>query len=320
MIARRMQEKLQQGGGIRQAFNEAVRLKAIYGDDQVYDLSLGNPSAPVPEKVGQAMQEIAARKDLDHKYMSDAGYEESRQSITDTLNEEHQTAYTFENVIMTTGVAGGLNITMKALLDPEDEVIIFRPFYPIYASFTENHGATAVFVEPVEETFQPNLEDFKNKVTEHTKIVIVNSPHNPSGTIYTKETAEAIAAVLKEASEKYQHDIYILSDEPYRDLVFDGTELPWWPKIYANTIVSYSFSKSLSLAGERIGYLLVPSEISGFEQMRGALRIANGELGYTNAPAFFQRVVGLCTREKVDLDYYDRGRKLLYSELKRLGL
>lgn len=319
MISKIMQDKLSINGGIRAAFNEARRQYEIYGKENVFDLSIGNPGAPVPGKVIETLRKLAADTDLSHSYMCEAGYEETREKIADSLNKNYGTAYEINNIIMSNGVAGGINCTLCALLDPEDEVIVFRPYYPAYAGFIENWNGKMVTVSPVEKDFSPDLAELEQKISAKTKVVIINSPHNPSGTIYTKETARKMTEILERKQEEYGHEIYLLSDEPYRDLVYDETELPWWPSEYKNTIVVYSFSKSLSLAGERIGYVLVPSEVSEAELVIKAIRLAMGKIGFVNAPAYFQRVITACIDEKVDLKYYDRNRQLLYGNLKRLG-
>lgn len=319
MISKRISEKLAEGGGIRAAFHEAQRQYEIYGKENVFDLSIGNPGAPVPEKVNETIIKLAMDEELTHSYMCEAGYETTRTKIAESLNLRLGTEYTSNHVIMSNGVAGGLNCTLCAVLDPGDEVIVFQPYYPAYLGFIENWNGKMVTVAPKEEDFSPDFEDLEDKITERTKAVIINSPHNPSGTIYTKETAERLTDILKQKQEEYGHEIYLVSDEPYRDLVYDNTKLPWWPEYYRNTIVVYSFSKSLSLAGERIGYVLVPLGMKDAELVIRAVRLAMGKIGYVNAPAFFQRVIEACKDERVDLEYYDRNRCLLYGTLKRLG-
>ena len=318
-ISDEMKRNLQNGGGIREAFNEAAKQREYYGADVVCDLSLGNPSALPPEEVQQVMQRLSMDQQLSHQYMCEAGYEEVRKKIADSLNQKHKTEYTCDNVIMTNGVAGGMNMVLRAILEPGDEVVLFRPYYPAYLGFIGNWSAKAVMVDPLEETFEPDLDDLKRKITDRTKVVIVNSPHNPTGIIYSRKVMTDIAEILKEKQKEYQTTICLLSDEPYRDLVYNGEKLTWWPEIYQNTIVSYSFSKSLSLAGERIGYLLIPSEFTDSEQVIRAVRLAMGRLGFVNAPAFFQRIAGECVDTKVDLEYYKKNREILYTALKRLG-
>lgn len=313
-----MNKNLSINGGIREAFNEARRQKALYGDENVYDLSIGNPSAPVPRKVTEVLKDFCGKKELDHQYMCESGYEEVREKIADHLNQKYNTGYGINNIIMTNGVAGGINIVLRALLNPGDEVLVFRPYYPAYKGFVENWQGKIVEVNPKED-FQPDFEDLEHKITIRTKVVIVNSPHNPTGVIYTKETAAKISEILKSKQKEYGHAICLLSDEPYRDLVYIEEELPWWPDFYRNTIVSYSFSKSLSLAGERIGYLTIPTEVEDSENVIKAVRLAMGRLGFVNAPALFQRIVGECIDEQVDLEYYAKNREILYGTLKQCG-
>lgn len=319
LISEEMKENLKQDGGIRQAFNEARRQRELYGADKVYDLSLGNPSALPPAKVQETMRRLSAKEDLSHQYMCEAGYEEVRSAVALSLNQKQGTSYECENIIMTNGVAGGINIVLRALLDPGDEVVIFKPYYPAYVGFIKNWSGKVVTVGPEGESFQPDFKELARKITARTKVVIVNSPHNPTGIIYTSDTAKKLARILEEKQEEYGHSICLLSDEPYRDLVYDNTSLPWWPEVYQNTIVSYSFSKSLSLAGERIGYLLIPSEVAKSSDVIRAVRLAMGRIGYVNAPAFFQRVIGGCMDVQADVEYYDRNRRLLYDTLIRLG-
>ena len=318
MISKEMNKNLSINGGIREAFNEARRQKALYGDENVYDLSIGNPSAPAPGKVTEVLKDFCGKKELDHQYMCESGYEEVREKIADHLNQKYNTGYGINNIIMTNGVAGGINIVLRALLDPGDEVIIFRPYYPAYKGFVGNWQGKIVEVNSKED-FQPDFEDLEHKITIRTKVVIVNSPHNPTGVIYTKETATKISEILKNKKKEYGHAICLLSDEPYRDLVYIEEDLPWWPDFYQNTIVSYSFSKSLSLAGERIGYLTIPTEVEDSENVIKAVRLAMGGLGFVNAPALFQRIVGECIDEQVDLEYYAKNREILYGTLKQCG-
>lgn len=313
-----MERNIKANGGIREAFNEARRQKTLYGEENVFDLSIGNPSAPAPEKVIKVLKELSEKKNLDHQYMCESGYEEVRSKIADWLNQKYKTSYGINNIIMTNGGAGGLNMVLRALLNPGDEVLIFCPYYPAYKGFAENWQGKIIGVEPGED-FQPDFDDLEGKLTERTKVVIVNSPHNPTGVIYTKETARKLSEILECKQKEYGHAICLLSDEPYRDLVYIEEELPWWPDFYQNTIVSYSFSKSLSLAGERIGYLTIPTEFEDSENVIKAVRLAMGRLGFVNAPALFQRIVGECIDEQVDLEYYAKNREILYGTLKQCG-
>lgn len=313
-----MERNIKENGGIREAFNEARRQKTLYGEENVFDLSIGNPSAPAPRKVVDVIKKLSENVNLDHQYMCESGYEEVRSKIAGWMNQKYKTSYGINNIIMTNGGAGGLNMVLRALLNPGDEVLVFRPYYPAYKGFAENWQGKIIEVDPGED-FQPDFENLERKITKRTKVVIVNSPHNPTGVIYTKETAAKISESLKSKQKEYGHAICLLSDEPYRDLVYIEEELPWWPDFYQNTIVSYSFSKSLSLAGERIGYLTIPTEVEDSENVIKAVRLAMGRLGFVNAPALFQRIVGECIDEQVDLEYYAKNKEILYGTLKQCG-
>ena len=319
MISRRMGEKIKMGSAIRAAFNEAGRLRAQYGADAVFDLSLGNPGAPAPARVREEARRLLDDPALDHGYMSDAGYEGVREQVAGYLNRVYDAGCTREHVIMSVGAAGGINAVLCALLDRGDQVIVFRPYYPAYVNFIENWGGELVGIPPKGTDFQPDLEALKAAMTPRTKVVMVNSPHNPTGTIYTQETVQGIARILQGKEREYGHAIYLLSDEPYRELIYDGSRPVWWPHNYANTVVIYSFSKSLSLPGERIGYVTLSPALEEWKTVAQAVRLATGALGYVNAPAFFQRVVARCLDERVDLAYYERNRRTLYGALRELG-
>ena len=226
LISREMEEGLKQDGGIRQAFNEARRQQERYGADKVFDLSLGNPSALPPVGVREMMRRLSDQDDLSHQYMCEAGYEEVRSAVALSLNQRQGTSYDCDNVIMTNGVAGGINLVLRALLNPGDEVVIFAPYYPAYVGFIKNWSGKVITVNPDGESFQPDFKELEEKITEHTKVVLINSPHNPTGIIYTSDTAQRLAKVLEKKQKEYGCSICLLSDEPYRDLVYDGTELP----------------------------------------------------------------------------------------------
>ena len=216
---------------------------------------------------------------------------------------------------MTVGAAGGLNVALKVLLNPGDEVIVFAPYFGEYRSYTNNFDGVIVEISPNTETFQPKLDEFAEKITEKTKAVIVNTPNNPTGVVYSEETIQKLAEIMKEKQEEYGHEIYLVSDEPYRELAYDGVEVPYLTKYYDNTIVCYSYSKSLSLPGERIGYLVIPDEVSESEKVNAAANVANRILGFVNAPTLQQKVVARCLNEETDLSYYNRNRETLYNGL-----
>lgn len=306
---------------IRAMFNEGREMAERIGEQNVYDFSLGNPATPAPAKIGEAIK--AAVDGLDsmelHGYMSNSGYPDVRAAVADNLNRRFGTDFDFHNIIMTVGAAGGLNIILKAFLDPGDEVIVFAPYFGEYRGYAANFGGHVVEVSPNLENFQPDLVDFEQKITDRTKAVIINTPNNPTGVIYSDGTMTAMGEILSKKEKEYGHEIYLISDEPYRELVYDGAPVRFLTGFYHNTLVGYSFSKSLSLPGERIGYVVVPNEVTDADEVLTGIEIANRQLGFVNAPSLIQKVVAQCLDEKTDVAYYDKNRELLYGSLSRMG-
>ena len=220
---------------------------------------------------------------------------------------------------MTVGAAGGMNVIFRTILNPGDEVLTFAPYFGEYRAYVSNYDGILKAVEPNTETFQPNLEKFEGMITARTKAVIVNSPNNPTGVVYSEETIIRLSDILRRKQEEFKTVIYLVTDEPYRELAYDGVTVPFVTKYYENTIVGYSFSKSLSLPGERIGYLVIPDQVSDSDQVIAAANVANRILGYVNAPSLFQRVIGKCIDAKVDVQFYDKNRQTLYNGLKKFG-
>ena len=321
MISTKMQEQVQNNSVIRAMFEEGKRLAEIHGAENVFDFSLGNPNAKPPEEVNKAILEILKTENLTsiHGYMNNSGYEDVRAAIAKSINAKFGTAFTQTNILMTVGAAGGLNVIFKTLLNPKDEVITFAPFFGEYRNYVRNFEGELVIVSPNTIDFQPNLEEFKDKITPKTKAVIINSPNNPTGVIYSEETIVKLSEILRQKQKEFGTDIYLVSDEPYRELAYDNTEVPYLSNYYANTIIGYSFSKSLSLPGERIGYLVIPDQASDFKNIISAANIANRILGFVNAPSLFQRVIAKCLNAKVDIDTYNRNRELLYKGLTSYG-
>ena len=321
MIAEKMKPYLKNNSAIRMMFEEGKRLAAQYGPENVYDFSLGNPNVPAPAKLKDAIVDILNEVDpvVVHGYMSNAGFPEVRKAIADNLNARYGTAFTENNLIMTVGAGSALNVCLKTLVNPGEEVIVFAPYFLEYGAYVRNYDGVLVEVAPDTETFQLNLEDFKEKLSEKTKAVIINNPHNPTGVVYNEETIRALAEILKEKQEAYGHAIYLLSDEPYRELVFDGAMVPFVTKYYDNTMVVYSYSKSLSLPGERIGYVVIPDEVEDSADTIAAATIANRISGCVNAPSLIQLAVARCVDAEVDLGYYDCNRRTLYEGLTKLG-
>lgn len=322
MISKKMENMVANSSAIRAMFEEGNRLAKIYGSENVFDFSLGNPNVPAPDAVKYAIKELLEEEDpvVLHGYTnSNAGYEDVRKAVADSLNERFGTHFGSKNITMTVGAAGGLNVILKSLINPGDEVIAFAPYFGEYRSYTDNYDGVLVEVSPNTIDFQPKLDEFEEKITQKTKAVIVNTPNNPTGVVYSEETIQKMASILEKKQKEYGTDIYLISDEPYRELAYDDVEVPYLTKYYANTIVGYSYSKSLSLPGERIGYLVIPDEASDSEKLIGAVNVATRILGFVNAPTLQQKVVKACLNEKTDISYYDRNRETLYNGLKELG-
>jgi len=322
MIAEKMQNMVKNSSAIRAMFEEGNRLAKIYGPENVFDFSLGNPNVPAPQAVKDAIIEILNEEDpvALHGYTnSNAGYEDVREAVAASLNERFGTAFAGKNIVMTVGAAGGLNVALKILLNPGDEVITFAPYFGEYRSYTANFDGVLVAISPNTEDFQPKLDEFEEKITAKTKAVIVNTPNNPTGVVYSEETIKKMAAIMEAKQKEFGTDIYLISDEPYRELAYDGVEVPYLTKYYANTIVGYSFSKSLSLPGERIGYLVIPDEASDSADLISAASVATRILGFVNAPTLQQKMVVKCLNEQTDISYYDRNRETLYNGLKECG-
>ena len=322
MISKKMENMVANSSAIRAMFEEGNRLAKIYGSENVFDFSLGNPNVPAPDAVKYAIKELLEEEDpvVLHGYTnSNAGYEDVRKAVADSLNERFGTHFGSKNITMTVGAAGGLNVILKSLINPGDEVIAFAPYFGEYRSYTDNYDGVLIEVSPNTIDFQPKLDEFEKKITQKTKAVIVNTPNNPTGVVYSEETIQKMASILEKKQKEYGTDIYLISDEPYRELAYDDVEVPYLTKYYANTIVGYSYSKSLSLPGERIGYLVIPDEASDSEKLIGAVNVATRILGFVNAPTLQQKVVKSCLNEKTDISYYDRNRETLYNGLKEFG-
>ena len=322
MISEKMEKMVSNSSAIRQMFEEGNRMAKLYGKENVYDFSLGNPNLPAPKRVKEAIVEILNEEDTLtlHGYTnSNAGYMEVRDAVASSLNKRFKTSLAGNNIIMTVGAAGGLNVALKVLLNPDDEVIVFAPYFSEYRSYVNNFDGVLVEISPNTENFQPKLDEFERKITKRTKAVIVNTPNNPTGVVYPGETVVRMAEILEKKQKEYGNDIYLLSDEPYRELVYDGAEVPYLTKYYDNTIVVYSYSKSLSLPGERIGYVVVPDEVSESGRVIAAMNVANRILGFVNAPTLQQKIVQKCLEEQTDISYYNRNRETLYKGLTDCG-
>ena len=321
VISKNMEGLVAGSSVIRKLFEEGLQMAQVVGKENVYDFSLGNPASPVPSQVTKAIQDILSEEpdSYVHGYMKNAGFDETREAVANHLNKSFAMDYTKEDIIMTVGAAGAMNCIFRAMLNPEDEVIAFAPFFGEYKNYAANYAGKLVVVPAKLPEFDLNLDELESRITERTKCIIVNNPNNPSGRIYPKETIEKLNEILIKAEQKIGHPIYVLCDEPYRELAYDNTQVPYIPSIIKNSIYIYSYSKTLSLPGERIGYLALSSKADGYSELIGALVVANRCLGYVNAPSLFQLVIGRCQDVGVDLEFYDRNRRLLYEKLTELG-
>ena len=321
MISNKMKKLVEGSSVIRAMFEEGQIMAKKYGAENVFDFSLGNPSVEPPKEIKEAMIDIINNESPNylHGYMSNQGYEDVRECIADSLNKRFETNFKANNIVMTVGAAGGLNTILKALINPGEEVVVFAPYFGEYNNYISNVDGKVVAVKPNTVDFQPNLDEFEGLITKNTKAVIVNTPNNPTGVVYSEETIKKLASIMEAKQKEFGTDIYLISDEPYRELVYDGVKVPYLTKYYNNTVVGYSYSKSLSLPGERIGYLVIPCEVSDYQNVYDACCVATRILGFVNAPSLQQRVVAKCLDAKVDVEIYNKNRELLYTSLKNFG-
>lgn len=321
MISNKMEKLVKGSSTIRAMFEEGKKLSAKYGEENVFDYSLGNPNVEPPEEVKKAIIDIINEEpqNLVHGYMENSGYEDVRKKIADFINKKNNTNFTENNIVMTCGAAGGLNIILKTLLNPEDEVIAIAPFFGEYQNYVNNFDGKLVVVQSNKETFQPDIEALEKGITPKTKAIIINTPNNPTGVIYSEESLTKMAEVLKKKEKEYGTSIYLISDEPYKEIAYDGAEVPFLLKYHKNSFIGYSYSKSLSLPGERIGYVVANSEMDDYEDIIQSLNVANRILGFVNAPSLFQRVIGRILGAEVDVNIYKKNRDLLYNHLISLG-
>jgi len=321
MISKKMVELVKNGSAIRAMFEEGKIMADKYGKENIYDFSLGNPSVIPPESVKNAIFDIIKDQPETevHGYMNNCGYEDVREKVASNINGKYGTNLDKNNIVMTVGAAGALNITLKTIINPGDEVILFAPYFGEYDNYLSNYDAIPVAVKPNFKNFSIDFEDFEKKISSKTKAVIINNPNNPTGVIYSKEDIKKLSEILDSKQKEFDISIYLISDEPYRELVFNNEEVPYIIKYYKNTFVGYSYSKTLSLPGERIGYLVVPSEMDDYEEIFEALGVANRILGYVNAPSLFQKVISECLNDTSDLSVYEENKNILYKALCEYG-
>lgn len=316
MVSAKMYELGTKKSTIRTIFEYGRARAAEVGEENIFDFSLGNPNVPTPNFVRDAAVDILRSYPPNevHGYTVAPGNPRVRQTIAESLNKRFDTHFSGKNIFITSGAAAAITICFKALAEPGDEFITFAPYFPEYKVFVESVGAELKVVKPRPNDWQIDFDDFKQKLSPKTKAVIINSPNNPSGAVYSRETLTKLAEILKQRFTKYGQKIFLISDEPYRELAF-GVEVPWLTKFYWNTLICYSFSKSFSLPGERIGYIVVPNAVDNFDEIFGAVAGAARVLTHVNAPSLWQMVVARCAAHTVDVTPYERNGKLLYNGL-----
>ena len=321
MISNKMEPLVKNSSVIRAMFEEGTKMKAMYGEDNVFDFSLGNPNVPAPIEVKEAILDIIENEDpvKVHGYMNNAGFEETRIAVADHLNRLHGTKFAAKNIIMVVGAGSALNVSLKTMLNPGDEVLTFAPYFVEYGNYVANYDGKLVVVPPNEEDFMPDVEKMKELITPRTKAVIINNPHNPTGVIYGEDVIKSISTALKEKQRELESVIYLIVDEPYRELVYVDKAVPYVTKYYDNTIVAYSYSKSLSLPGERIGYIVIPDESDESDEFIAAATIANRVSGCVNAPSLMQLVIERCVDAEANVEFYRKNGEILYRGLTEAG-
>lgn len=321
MFSQAMYELGTKKSTIRTIFEYGRKRAAVVGEDNIYDYSLGNPNVPAPAYIKQAIFDILNEEDpcAVHGYTIAPGLTVVREKLAKSVNRRFATKFSAKNFFITGGAAGAITITFKALSEPGDEFVTFAPFFPEYKCFVESTGAKLVVVPAQPSDFQINFAEFEKRISKKTKAIIVNSPNNPSGVIYSEDTIKTLAKILEKKEKEYGHPIFLISDEPYREIAYDGIEVPYLTHYYADTIICYSYSKSFSLPGERIGYILIPDETASSEQIYGAVAGAARVLTHVNAPSLFQRVIARCCDMPSDISTYQKNGTLLYNGLVEAG-
>lgn len=321
MLPEKMIKLGSQRSVIRELFEFGKKRAAQIGEENVFDFSIGNPSVPAPDCVNEEIIRLIRESDpvTLHGYTSAQGDAQVRETVAQSINRRHGVNFRADDLYMTVGAAAALSCTLTGLTCPDDEFIVFAPYFPEYKVFIEAAGAKMVMIPADIEHFQIDFDALEAAITPHTKGVIVNSPNNPSGAVYSEETVIRLSEILRTKSQEYGEPIYLISDEPYREIVFSGVTVPYIPKYYDDTIVCYSWSKALSLPGERMGYVLIPDSVTDHETVYAAVAGAGRSLGYVNAPSLFQRVCAKCCEETADISVYERNRDLLVNNLREYG-
>ena len=321
MLSKRYADMLSEKDIIFEIAGMAKQRAREIGEEHVYNFSLGNPSVPAPEAVNQTIHDLLNDTPTlqIHSYGPSAGLPQVRAQLAQSLNRRFGMDYRPEHLFMASGAAGALGHALRAVTEPGDEIIVFAPYFPEYRPYVQGAGLRLSVVPADVDSFQINFQALEERLNPAVTAVLVNSPNNPSGMVLSSATLTRLAALLEEKQHQYGHPIYLISDEPYREIVFQGFEVPWVPHIYKDTIVCYSFSKSLSLPGERLGYVLVPGDVTDAKEVYAAVAGAGRSLGYVNAPSLFQQVTSLCCDMTSDLAVYERNCKLLVTSLREMG-
>ena len=321
MISEKYADMTTKGSIIREFAQYASKRAAEIGKENVYNFTIGNPSVPVCPEFTETLERMLKEENplTLHGYSPTLGIMSVREAVADSLNRRFGMEYTADDIFMTSGAAGAIAHAIRCVTKPGDEVITFAPYFPEYVPYVDGTGAVLKIVPADITSFQINFDAFLELLNPNVQAVLINSPNNPSGIVYSTETIKKLAAILEEKQKEYGHDIYIISDEPYREIVFEGTDSPFISSFYDNSICCYSFSKSLSLPGERIGYVVVPDEASDSQLLIDGIGVSNRILGFVNAPSLIQKAVARCIDEKTNIDFYDTNRKLLYDALTGYG-
>ena len=318
-ISKKIDEFMQQGSWIRKMFEEGIRLRKLYGDENIFDLTLGNPVMEPPKEFKEKLLEEVKRSEPGmHRYMPNAGYDWVRDAVAKYYREETGLDFSAKHIIMTVGAAGALNVVLKTILEPGDEVIIFSPYFVEYTFYVDNHNAVPKVV-PTNEDFSINISRIEEAISPKTKAILINSPNNPTGVLYGEYSLRALAQAIYDINKKYHKSIYLINDEPYRKIVFDGKKAPWIFKLYDNSIVVTSHSKDLAIPGERIGHIAISPRADDPQKLSDGMTFCNRTLGYVNAPALMQRVTATLQNVSVSVEEYQKRRDFLYGRLSEMG-
>ncbi len=318
-VAKKVQKFMAQGSWIRRMFEEGIALKRQFGEDNVFDLSLGNPIMEPPQEFFSELRRIAESPAPGmHRYMPNAGYVETRAAVAAQLREETGLDFTHNEIVMTCGAGGALNVVLKTLLDPGDEVIIFAPYFVEYHFYADNHGGTCKVVPP-DDRFYPDLAALEASFTDRTRVVLVNSPNNPTGVVYGADLLARMGEIIGQKEQEFGREIFLVSDEPYRKILFDGLEYPYIFQFHVRSIVATSHSKDLALPGERIGYIAVHPQYEGRTELADGLTFCNRTLGFVNAPALMQHIVRALQSVTVNVAEYQAKRDYLFQGLTEMG-